>query len=154
MNLRPCKKNMWIKGKMQGCGYRMTEGRDAIFDVLSKNKEKHLSADEIYMKVHPLFPSVGLTTVYRTLEVLKEMGIVSKFDFGEGRARYELVSEKDENHHHHLVCTSCKTIINYTDFIDDELELLKRTEKSLSKKYNFEIKNHVIQFYGICEKCR
>ena len=141
-------------GKFKGCGYRMTVPRQAIMDVLQKAKE-HLSAEDIYLEVHKLFPQVGLTTVYRTLELLTEMGMVFKFDFREGRSRYELIeSSNKEDHHHHLVCTECKRIIDYNEFIDDELEFINRAEKGLSKKYNFEIKNHIIQFYGICDKCR
>ena len=83
------------------------------------------------------------------------MGLVFKFDFGDGRARYELSEgPKGSRHHHHLVCTDCGRVIDYTDFIDEEVELLSRTEKGLQKKFNFEITNHVIQFYGLCDKCR
>lgn len=106
------------------------------------------------MKVHPVYPNVGLTTVYRTLDVLSSLGLVSKLDFGDGRARYEMIQgPKESNHHHHLVCTKCNRVIDYDDFIDEEVELLKETEKGLGKKYNFKITNHVIQFYGLCSKC-
>jgi Fur family transcriptional regulator, ferric uptake regulator len=140
-------------GRFRGCGYRMTVPRQAIVDVLSST-DKHLSAEEIYMNIHSVYPSVGLTTVYRTLEVLSQMGMVSKFDFGDGRGRYELREGKKDEHHHHLICTKCKRVINYTEFIDEELDFLKRAEKGLSKKYNFDIKDHMIQFYGLCEKCK
>jgi len=140
-------------GRFRGCGYRMTVPRQAIIEALS-GTDKHLSAEEIYIKVHKTYPSVGLTTVYRTLEILSQMALVSKFDFGDGRARYELNEGKEKEHHHHLICTACKRVINYTEFIDEELEFLKRAEKGLSKKYNFDINDHTIQFYGLCEKCR
>ncbi len=141
------------QGKFKGCGYKITVGREAILDILSKAK-KHLSAEDIYMKVHSTYPTIGLTTVYRTLEILVKLGFVYKFDFGDGRARYELSEgEKGENHHHHLVCTHCNGVFDYTDFIDEELKLLQETEKGLAKKYSFRITNHLIQFYGICEKC-
>jgi len=143
----------WWHGKFKGCGYRLTIPRRIILDVLS-NTNEHLSAEEIYMKVHEVYPAIGLTTVYRTLELLTRAGIVYKFDFGDGRARYELSdSPKGKGHHHHLVCTGCGRIIDYTDFIDDEIELLNRTEKGLSEKYHFKITNHLIQFYGLCEDC-
>jgi Fur family ferric uptake transcriptional regulator len=143
----------WWHGKFKGCGYRLTIPRRIILDVLS-NTNEHLSAEEIYMKVHKVYPAIGLTTVYRTLELLTRAGIVYKFDFGDGRARYELSdSPKGKGHHHHLVCTGCGRIIDYTDFIDDEIELLNRTEKGLSEKYHFKITNHLIQFYGLCEDC-
>ena len=144
----------WWHGRFRGRGHRITLGREAILDALIKAK-KHLSAEDIYNKVHPSYPAIGLTTVYRTLELLTNMGLVFKFDFGDGRARYELVEGSGKSHHHHhLVCESCKRVIDYTDFIDEEIELLKKTEKGLSKKYNFDIKNHLIQFYGLCNECR
>ena len=143
----------WLYGKFKVCGYKVTVGRQAILDILHRSN-KHLSAEDIYLKVHEVYPSVGLTTVYRTLEILEKSGLIFKFDFGDKRARYELASsEKEENHHHHLVCTNCNCVIDYMDFIDQEVKLLKETEKELSKKYNFTITNHLIQFYGLCEKC-
>ncbi|MFC1674963.1 Fur family transcriptional regulator [Candidatus Omnitrophota bacterium] len=144
----------WWHGHFRGCGHRITVGRGAVLDVLAKS-EKHLSAEDIYMKVHSICPNIGLTSVYRTLELLEGMGLVFKFDFGDGRARYELAKgPKGELHHHHLVCTECGRVVDYTDFIEDEVELLNKTKKGLSKKYNFKINNHLIQFYGLCDKCR
>jgi Fur family ferric uptake transcriptional regulator len=144
----------WIEGKLKGCGHRLTVPRKAILDVLGKSTE-HPSAEEIYLAVHKVYPAIGLTTVYRTLELLVQNGLIFKFDFGDGRARYELSeSPKSIGHHHHLVCTGCRKIIDYSDFIDEEKELLKKTEKGLSKKYNFKIRTHYIQFLGLCEECQ
>lgn len=144
---------LWWHSRFRGCGYRITVPREAILDVLSKTSE-HLSAEDIYLAVHKVYPNVGLTTIYRTLELLVHMGLVFKFDFGDGRARYELAEgPKGKRHHHHLVCTNCGRVIDYTDFIDEEIELLGQTEKGLAQKFNFKITNHVIQFYGLCEQC-
>ena len=144
----------WWHGRFRGCGYRMTVPRETILNVLSRTS-KHLSAEDVYIAVHKVYPNVGLTTVYRTLELLVQMGLVFKFDFGDGRARYELSEgPKGERHHHHLVCTSCGRVVDYTDFIDEEVELLNQTEKGLSKKYSFDITNHLIQFYGLCGSCK
>jgi len=143
----------WWQGKFRGCGYRLTIGREAILDIMSKSKG-HLSAEDIYMKVHPKYPNIGLTTIYRTLDVLASLGLVFKFDFGDRRARYELAEgPKGTHHHHHLICTSCNRVIDYTDFIDEEVELLNQTEKGLNRKYDFKITNHLIQFYGLCNTC-
>jgi Fur family transcriptional regulator, ferric uptake regulator len=145
---------LWLHGKFKGCGYRMTMPRQIILDVLSETAD-HLSAEDIYHKVHAAYPSIGLTTVYRTLELLVHAGLIYKFDFGDGRARYELAEgSKKAGHHHHLVCTGCGRIIDYADFVNEELELLKKTEKGLSQKYNFKITNHLIQFYGLCDICK
>lgn len=144
----------WWSGKIRGCGYRLTIAREAILDILTRSTE-HLSAEDVYLKVHKAYPNIGLTTVYRTLELLVQLGLVFKFDFGDGRARYELSEDpKGARHHHHLVCNSCGRVVDYTDFIDEEIELLNQTEKGLSQKYNFNITNHLIQFYGLCDKCR
>ena len=144
---------LW-QGRFRGCGYRMTVPRQAILDVLSKTS-RHLSAEDVYIAVHKIYSHVGLTTVYRTLELLARMGLVFKFDFGDGRARYELSEgPKGIGHHHHLICTNCGRVVDYTDFIDKEVELLNETEKGLSKKYDFKITNHLIQFYGLCGKCK
>lgn len=144
----------WWHGRFRGCGYRITIPRQEILKVLNQTEE-HLSAEEIYLRVHKVYPSVGLTTVYRTLEVLADMGLVFRLEFGDGKARYELVEgPKGKLHHHHLVCTDCGRVIDYTDFISEEKELLDKTEKALSSRHNFKILNHQIHFYGLCNKCK
>jgi Fur family ferric uptake transcriptional regulator len=140
--------------KLSGCGFRLTVGREAIIDVLSR-VNKHVSAEDIFLALRSELPGIGLTTVYRTLELLVQTGIVAKFDFGHGRARYELTEEFGEKtHHHHLICKNCQIIIDYSDFLDDEFSYIKKTEKGLSKKYNFDIESHIITFYGLCDRCR
>jgi len=133
---------------------RMTEPRRIIMDVLASTKE-HVSAEEIYMQVYKAYPNVGLTTVYRNLDLLERMGVVAKLHFGDGRSRYELIESLTKpGHHHHLVCTTCRRVIDYDDFVDEELELLKKVERELSKKHGFQIMGHVIQFYGKCSRCK
>ncbi|HDQ25526.1 MAG TPA: transcriptional repressor [bacterium] len=139
-------------GKFHGFGCRMTAGREAVITVLQGTKD-HLSADEIFIKARRINPDVGLTTVYRTLERLSEMGEVHSLDSGDKRARFELANN-EKGHHHHLVCTKCNRMIDYDDFIDDEVKLLQESEKKLSKKYDFTINSHLIQFYGICDNCK
>ena len=133
---------------------RVTRPRQLIIEVLA-NTRQHLSADEIYFRVHQSSPTTGLTTVYRTLDLLEEMGIVTKLQFGDGRSRYELIENpKKPRHHHHLVCTACKRIVEYDDFVDEEVKLLRKVEKELSRKHGFQITGHVIQFHGVCTSCR
>ena len=147
-------KSHWWHGGLRGAGYRLTIPRQAILDLLSETSE-HLSADEIYLTVHKTYPAIGLTTIYRTLQMFVDLGLIVKFDFGDKRARYELAEGVEgKQHHHHLVCTECGKIVEYTDFMKEERELLHQTEIELSKKYNFNIADHLIQFYGHCDKCR
>jgi len=135
-------------------GLRITEARRLILNLLSKSSQ-HMSADDVYFALRKINPSIGFATVYRTLDMLTRMAIVQKFDFGDGKARYELITGKEkETHHHHLLCTGCKKIINYTDFVEEEKVLIEKTEQALSKKYRFDIKSHIIHFYGLCEECR
>jgi len=142
------------QGEFAGRGYRMTKPREAILGVMEKTTD-HLSAEDIYLAVHKFYPNIGLTTIYRNLELLVEMGMVVRVEFGHGRAKYELADQfSKKDHHHHLVCKKCKKILEYSDFMKDELRFLERTQKGLSKKYNFQITDHLIQFYGYCSKCQ
>jgi len=144
----------YLKDKLKDTEYRLTKPRKVIFEIL-ENSRDHLSAEDIYRKAYSIYPAIGLTTVYRTLELFMKMDIVNKYDFGDGRARYELNYMEDggKEHHHHLVCKRCHKIIDYSDFVDEEVELIQKTIKSLERKYNFHITNHFIEFYGYCNKC-
>ncbi|MFH0975158.1 MAG: transcriptional repressor [Spirochaetota bacterium] len=143
----------WWHNKFQEYGWRITPGREIIMDVLHNTKE-HINVADIYIKAHAINPAIGLTTVYRTLEMLEKTGLVQKFDFGDGMARYELINNPGaKDHHHHLICMTCKRIIDYTEFINDEVDFIEKTQGKLSKKYNFKITGHMINFYGLCEQC-
>jgi len=132
---------------------RWTIPREGILDVLSRTS-KHKSAKEIYALLYSQYPGIGLTTVYRTLELLYRLGFVQKLTAGDGQSRYELRSEDKKDHHHHLICTKCGKILDYRDFVQEELELIRKTEESLARKHNFLIQDHNIEFLGLCEKCR
>jgi Fur family transcriptional regulator, ferric uptake regulator len=143
-----------LHGRFRKRQLRVTKPRKIIVDVLGATK-RHLSAEEVYLRVHKAYPTIGLTTVYRTLDLLEEMGIVAKLQFGDGRSRYELKENpKKPGHHHHLVCTSCKRIIEYDDFVDEEVSLIRKVERELSRKHGFHITGHVIQFQGVCTSCQ
>ena len=144
----------WWQKHLYNTGFRLTNPREIIINILH-NTNKHLSAEDIYIKALKINPSVGLTTVYRTLDLFTQIGVVQKFDFGDGKARYELTNNpKKMNHHQHLICIKCKTIIDFTDFMNEELELMNKIEKSLSQKHHFKIMHHTVHFNGLCEKCQ
>ena len=142
-----------LKHRFEGHVSRLTAPREAILDFLSRSS-KHMSAKEIYASLHGSYPGIGLSTVYRTLDLLARMGIITKLAIGDGQSRYELKSKEKDDHHHHLICTNCGKIINYSEFLDEELSLVKKTEERLAKKYNFIIQDHNIEFLGICKKCK
>lgn len=143
----------WWHERFQKHGWRITPGREIVMDILHNTKE-HISATDIYLKAHAVNPAIGLTTVYRTLDMLERSGIVQKFDFGDGMARYELINNPGaKDHHHHLICLNCKKIIDYTEYMESEVEFLEKTQKKLSDKYKFNITGHMINFYGLCKQC-
>lgn len=142
-----------MRHRFKGHISRWTMPREAVLELLSKST-KHMSAKEIYASLYNTYPGMGLTTVYRTLDLLARMGIITKLTLGDGQSRYEFKSGEKEEHHHHLVCTNCGKIIDYSEFLDEELRLVRKTEERLAKKYEFKILDHNIEFLGLCEKCK
>lgn len=132
---------------------RWTVPREAILNLLSQTS-KHLSAKEIYASLYRMYPGIGLTTIYRTLDLLVRAGLINRFTSGDGQNRYEFKSDEKKEHHHHLNCIQCGKIIDYSDFVEEELELIKKIEETLSKKHNFNVLGHNIEFYGLCNKCK
>ncbi len=132
---------------------RWTVPREVILDLLTQTS-RHLSAKDIYAALSSFYPGIGLTTIYRTLDLLGRLGLIRRVIAGDGQARYELKREDDKDHHHHFICTKCGQIFNYCDFLQDELELVKKTEAALAKKYGFLIMDHNIEFLGLCKECR
>jgi len=115
-------KSKGIKESFAGHATRMTVPREAIIEFLSKSKE-HMSAKEIYVSLHSAHPGIGLSTVYRTLDMLAEMGMVTKISIGDRQSRYEFRSTDKDDHHHHLICTQCGKIIDYSEFMAEELRV-------------------------------
>jgi len=140
-------------GHFRGRGYRVTIPRRIILQVLG-NAEKHLSAEEIYLRAYQLYPAIGLTTVYRTLDLLIRNGLVLKVESGEGRARFELAGRKEGvNCHQHLFCMNCRSFIDSSDLTEDEIAVIKKMKEKLYKKYGFTVKSCILQFYGECKNC-
>ena len=137
----------------RGHFHRWTAPREAILQLLSSSS-KHMSAKEIYATTHRHYPGIGMTTVYRTLDLLHRMGLIHKFAVGDGHSKYEFASDETKEHHHHLICTNCGKIIDYSEFVNEELALVKKIEGQLSAKYNFKINDHNIEFMGLCQKCK
>jgi Fur family ferric uptake transcriptional regulator len=132
---------------------RWTLPREAILALLSKTS-KHMSAKEIYDALSHAYPGIGLSTIYRTLSLLVQTGFLNQIHIGDGQSRYEFKSGNEGEHHHHLICTKCGRIINYNDFQEEELDLVKKAEKSVAKKYDFIVHDHNIDFFGLCKHCR
>ncbi|MDH5705687.1 MAG: transcriptional repressor [Candidatus Aminicenantes bacterium] len=133
---------------------RWTVPREAILNLLMSRSSKHMSAKEIYASLYRMYPGIGLTTIYRTLDLLVRAGLINRFTSGDGQNMYEFKSEEKKEHHHHLTCIQCGKIIDYSDFVEEELEFIKKIEESLASKHNFNVLGHNIEFYGLCDKCK
>jgi len=124
-------------------GLKSTRQRDEIANWFFEHKG-HLSADQIYRQVKEVVPGIGFSTVYRTMKLLVEAGLVSERHFGDGEALYENVS----GHHDHCICTKCGRI---AEFEDDAIEAL---QKKVADKQGFLLTSHKMELYGICAACR
>jgi Fur family ferric uptake transcriptional regulator len=136
-----------IKQQLQSQQYKLTPQREATVRVLLENEDDHLSAEDVYMLVKDKAPEIGLATVYRTLELLSELHIVEKLNFGDGVARYDLRNDSNHHHHHHLICVQCGSV----DEIKDDW--LGPLEERLASEFNFQVLDHRLDFQGICHRC-
>ena len=133
-----------IVSKLSEKGYRLTPQRMMILAAI-EDSDDHISAEEIYVQVVAKYSHVNISTVYRTLELLKRLGLVTETDFGGGRVRYH---PADKGHHHHLVCTECGAII---DLDESVLSSLKDT---LLREYKFSADLRHLAILGRCANCR
>ncbi|KYH35959.1 ferric uptake regulation protein [Clostridium tepidiprofundi DSM 19306] len=137
-----------LKEILKNRGYKLTPQRRAIINGIIDSVGTHLTAEELYDVVKKKCPEIGLATIYRTLQLLEDTGIVCKLDFDDGCSRYELANDNEKHQHHHLICSKCGKVIEV------EGDLLGELEKLIEQKYNFDIQDHSLKFYGICEECR
>jgi len=123
-------------------GYKLTPQRRLILEIL--NRERHLSADEIFDRVKKSQPNVSFGTVYRNLNILTELGLINQLDFKDGRYRFEI----HKAHHHHLVCLDCGIAI--------EMEVcpLSQLVGEIADSNNFKVKCHNFEVFGYCSKCQ
>jgi Fe2+ or Zn2+ uptake regulation protein len=132
-----------IMDRLAAAGGRRTASRQAIIEAIVE-AGNHLTADEIAAQVHERFPSVNLSTVYRTLDALTELGIVDHVHFGHGRAVYHLTDEA----HQHLVCEKCGVV--------EELPVsrLRPFLRVLDREFGFELDRRHFALVGRCRACR
>jgi Fur family ferric uptake transcriptional regulator len=124
-------------------GYRRTASRLAIIDALV-NCAGHITADNLADKVRQQAPHVGRMTVYRTLDMLSELGVVRPIFQGTGAAHYILMANGS---HHHLICNRCHDVIEFEECSTAQLI------EQLAKQFNFHISSHLLELHGLCEKC-
>ncbi len=140
-----------LKMKMNMQGYKLTQQRKMVLDIF-KNRTGHYTAWEIYEILRKKKTNISLATVYRTLEILTEMGFLDRVDIPNSPSRYEYIGEDGsaKPHHHHLVCLGCGKVI---DFESDLMPVIQKLQSDLEKQFHFVITDHHIRFEGYCEDC-
>ena len=131
-----------IEQKCISKGVKLTDQRKIIAKVMSESTD-HPDVDELYNRVSRLDPKISIATVYRTVKLFEEAGILAKHDFKGGKARYE---EMSESHHDHLIDIKSGEII---EFVNDEIEVL---QKKVAEKYGYDLVDHKLELYGIKKK--
>ena len=131
--------NETIEEKCLAKGVKLTEQRKIIAKVMSSSKD-HPDVDELYKRVSNIDPKISIATVYRTIKLFADEGIVTKHGFkGGGKARYE---ELSESHHDHLIDIKTGEII---EFVDDEIEEI---QKKIAEKFGYDLVDHKLELYG------
>jgi Fe2+ or Zn2+ uptake regulation protein len=129
--------------RLRQAGFRVTPPRLAVLKVFEAEHE-HLSPDEVLERGRKVYPALGRATVYRTLDLLTGLGVLRPLYLGDGRPCFTRVAEG----HHHLVCSGCDRI---TEFDEDGIG---RIARRLSRELGFEVRSHLLEFYGLCGKCK
>ena len=134
-----------LEQKFQKKGLKLTDQRRTIARVILESKEAygesdHPDVDELYNRVLKIDPKISIATVYRTVKLFEESGILTKHEFKGGKARYE---ELNEGHHDHLIDVKTGEII---EFVDDEIEKL---QKKVAEKYGYKLVDHKLELYGV-----
>ena len=128
-----------IEQKCIAKGVKLTDQRRIIAKVMSESQD-HPDVDELYNRVSKIDAKISIATVYRTVKLFEEAGIVAKHDFKGGKARYE---QLNESHHDHLIDIKTGEII---EFVDDEIEKL---QQKVAEKYGYKLVDHKLELYGI-----
>ena len=129
---------------LQQIGYRLTPQRMMILDAIA-DSGGHISAEEIHERVRVAYPYLDISTVYRTLDLLKTLHLVSETDMGRGHAQYELLSK---GLHHHLICTECGKILDVDNSFLDPLR------SAIEAEYDFHAEIEHLAVFGICGDCK
>ncbi len=123
-------------------GVKLTEQRKIIAKVMSEAND-HPDVDELYNRVSKIDSKISIATVYRTVKLFEEFGILAKHEFKGGKARYE---QLNESHHDHLIDIKSGEII---EFVDQEIEKL---QKKVAEKYGYDLVDHKLELYGVKKK--
>ncbi|WP_417549118.1 ferric iron uptake transcriptional regulator [Methylophaga sp.] len=128
---------------LRKAGLKITLPRLKVLEILEHSKQRHLSAEDVYKALLEMGEEIGLATVYRVLTQFEGAGLVSRLNIDGGHAVFEL---EDGEHHDHLFCVKCNRIIEFYD------EVIEERQKAIAKANGFEMTDHSLYIYGICNR--
>lgn len=131
-----------LTSTLRNNGMKITPQRLMIFKIL-ENNTSHPSAEDVYKRVKKIYPTVSFTTIYKTLETLKDLGEIKELTIDENRKHYD----PNINTHHHVICSSCKKIVDIFEDFSSHIKL----PDFVNQEYH--VNGFQISFYGICKKC-
>lgn len=134
-----------LTNRLRRQSHKITGPRAAILEILRQHPHP-LTNKEILAALPK--SECDLATIYRSIHLLEKMGMVKRFDFGDGAARFELIGEGDDGHHHHLVCTHCSEVVEIKECFSNEIE------KRIAAANGFKAVTHKLEFFGLCPNCQ
>lgn len=134
-----------LTGRLRREARKITGPRAAILEIL-RHHPHPLTNKEVFAQLPK--GQCDLATVYRAMQMLEKLGMVKRFDFGDGTARFELMAEGDDGHHHHLICTRCAGVVEIKECFPAEIE------QRIASENGFQAVTHRLEFFGICPGCQ
>ncbi len=132
-----------LSHRLAAAGYKMTPPRQAVLQAL-EGCSGHFSVAAVQAEAQTVYPALGRATVYRTLEILTHLGVLRPIYLGDQSVSFC----RADGAHHHLICSDCRVIVEFDDCAVDGLQ------QGLSERFGFEIRGHLLEFYGLCGRCR
>ncbi|WP_236860800.1 Fur family transcriptional regulator [Campylobacter porcelli] len=134
-----------FKRVLRDNGLKYTKQREVLLQTLYNNSE-HFTPEQLYLHIKERYPdlNVGIATVYRSLNLLEESGMVTSISFGAQGKKFELANKP---HHDHMICRQCGVIVEFED------QVIEKRQLAIAKDNGFKLTGHIMQLYGVCSEC-
>ncbi|ARQ99213.1 iron-regulated membrane protein [Campylobacter devanensis] len=134
-----------FKRVLRDNGLKYTKQREVLLQTLYNNSE-HFTPEQLYLYIKERHPglNVGIATVYRSLNLLEESGMVTSISFGVQGKKFELANKP---HHDHMICRQCGVIVEFED------QIIEKRQLAIAKEHGFKLTGHIMQLYGVCGEC-
>ena len=134
-----------FKRVLRDNGLKYTKQREVLLQTLYNNSE-HFTPEQLYLYIKERYPglNVGIATVYRSLNLLEESGMVTSISFGAQGKKFELANKP---HHDHMICRQCGVIVEFED------QSIEKRQLAIAKEHGFKLTGHIMQLYGVCGEC-